>query len=305
MKLLIKFSAIICLVASLTLVLCSCRSYSGYKGDYPGAYTLAYTQIPDTLGATRKTTRFRDPQILLLERDSYDRGLYIYFESTDKPLSVLVVQKENNERVWFYPEKSTISFKTPDSIYDIRDKKLSKEKLTELYRELCSNDDLANLKEINDWNKPIDESLLESADITRPALSGPWSFRKDKVNLKDEVWKEEIFGVATKNGHNIPSEYISGYHGTNVYENWMATDTYGRRLYYVECSYYVYNEDPTSNVLNTEYFLEMIAILMPDESYNKDTFMVELKDKTNYQEQMRELKVANGWNTPLNSTAGG
>lgn len=49
----------------------------------------------------------------------------------------------------------------------------------------------------------------------------------------------------------------------------------------------------------------MIAILMPDESYNKDTFMVELEDMTNYQEQMRELKAANGWNTPLNNAQGG
>lgn len=305
MKLLIKVPAIVCLIALLMLALCSCRSYRGYKGDHPGAYTLAYTEIPNTFGATRKTTRFRDPQILLLETDSYGRGLYIYFESTDKPLSVLVVQKESEERVWFYPQRSTISFKTPDSVYDLRDKKLSKERLTELYRELCSSDALASLKEMNDWNEPLQESLFESAEITRPKLTGPWSFRKDSVNLNDDVWKEEIFSVAIKNGHNIPAEYISGYYGTNVYENWMATDNYGRRLYYVECGYSVYNEDPTSNVSSVRYNLEMIAILMPDESYNKDTFMVELEDMTNYQEQMRELKAANGWNTPLNNTAGG
>lgn len=305
MKLLIKIPAIVCLIALLMLALCSCRSYSGYKGDHPGAYTLAYTQIPDTLGATLKTTRFRDPEVLLLERDSYGRGLYLYFESTDKPLSVLIVQKENGERVWFYPERSTLSFKTPDSVYDLWDKKLSEERLTELYRELCSDDALASLKKMNDWNEPLNESLLESAEITHPKLTAPWSFRKDTVNLKDDVWKEEIFSVAIKNGHNIPAEYISGYYGTNVYENWMATDNYGRRLYYVECNYSVYNEDPRSNVSSVRYNLEMIAILMPDESYNKDTFMVELEDMTNYQEQMRELKAANGWNTPLNNAQGG
>jgi len=305
MKSLIKIFALICLIALLVCGLCGCRSYNGYTGDYPGAYTLAYTQVPNVLGATRKTTRFRDPQILLLEFDSFGRGLYVYFESTDKPLSVLVVQKENEERVWFYPEKSTISFKTPDSVYDLWDKKLSDERLMELYRELCSENDLANLKEINDWNKPLNEALFDSAEITRPKLTGPWSFRKDSVNLNDDVWKEEIFSIALKNGHKIPDDYRSGYLGTNVYENWMATDAYGRRLYYVECSYDVYNEDPASNVSRTEYRLEMIAILMPDESYNKDTFMVELQDKTSYQEQMRELKAANGWNTPLNNTAGG
>ena len=91
-----------------------------------------------------------------------------------------------------------------------------------------------------------------------------------------------------------PEEYYRYF----SHENYMATDDYGRRLYYVEAYYTIYFTD-SKDINYITYYLEMIAIINPDGSYNPDTFMTELKDKTNYQEQIKELKLANGWNHPL------
>ena len=47
------------------------------------------------------------------------------------------------------------------------------------------------------------------------------------------------------------------------------------------------------------HVLEMIAIIGPDKSFDKKTFMTELEKKTEYQAQIAELKALNGWNQPI------
>ncbi|MBQ8303218.1 MAG: hypothetical protein IJX97_06755 [Clostridia bacterium] len=297
MKYIAKTTALVCLLVVLTSLLFGC-GYRGYKGDHPEAYTLAYTQIPGTRGAREIGPGFDDPQILLIETDSLGRGLYLYYESSEGPISIVIVQKATEEKVYFYPEDSALSFRTPDDIYDVYDKKLSKEKLTSLYRELCSDEVLAKFKEANDWNKPIDENKLDSAEITIPKISNPWSNISGKLSAFID-WREYMLSLAVKNGHNVPEGHLNGSNGMNIYTSYMATDSYGRELYYVQSSYYVYSEDGVYPSTLTEYYLEMLAIINPDGSFDKDIFMVELEDKLNWQEQMRELKEANGWNKPI------
>ena len=104
-------------------------SYEGYDGEYPGAYTLICSQVPDTLGVRVILQILEDPQILPIESDSLGRTLYLYLEDTDGLLSLCIVQKENSETVYFYPEKSTLSVRVPPSYYDIDNTKLSNDEL--------------------------------------------------------------------------------------------------------------------------------------------------------------------------------
>jgi len=155
---------------------------------------------------------------------------------------------------------------------------------------------MEDFKRVNGWNSPIDDSRLESAEICAPVIPLRWETRTDKVNLPDYKWEELIFALAERNGHKLGGE-----NDTNKYfshESWMATDDYGRRLYYVEAYYYEYPEGST-RIAYVRHFLEMIAIINPDGSYNEDAFMTELADKSDYRAQIRELKLANGWNQPL------
>ena len=130
MKRYAKLIAFICLAAMLTSFFVGC-GYLGYRGEHVAAYTLVYSQVPDILGA-RAVVSMHDPQILLLESDSYGRGLYLYYEDCDEMLTVAIVQKQTDERVYYYPEESTLSFAMPDSMYDIDNPALSEDKLKSL-----------------------------------------------------------------------------------------------------------------------------------------------------------------------------
>ena len=294
MKLLKRIIALISLLAIAIATLSGC-GYRGYDGDYEGAYTLVCSQVPDMLGA-REDVWLDDVQILLLETDSYGRGLYIYYESSEGPLSVAIVQKESDGRVYFYPEESTLSFKTPDRIFDLYNKELPEAELKSLFSELCDDKTLNDFKTGNDWNSPINEGKLDNAEINTPPLIYRWSYRTDTVNLWQEEWLDAMVKVAEKNGHLISTAEEDDIYFDHA--SWMATDSYGRRLYYVEGYYYLYDEDDV-NLVYRRYFIETVAIINPDGSFDSDTFMVELVDKTNYQEQIRELKEMNGWNKSL------
>lgn len=286
------------IICFLLLSACSC-SYSGYKGEHPGAYTLVYTQVPDTRGARFLGPNYDDPQILLLEADSEGRRLYLYLEDTEGPLSLVIVQKESEDSVYFYPEYSAISFRTPDRIYNLYEKKLSEDELISLYQELCSAEMLATFKAENDWGKAIDESRLDSAAITKPNLRTPWSYRSGRVTLLSPEWRDLMLDLAVKNGHNVPEGFLNGNSGMNIYDSYMATDKYGRELHYIESCYHVYTEEGVYPEGYTTYYLEMIAIINPDGSFDPDNFMMELADKCDPDAEIRELKEKCGWNQPL------
>ena len=301
MKRYAKLIAFICLAAMLTSFFAGC-GYRGYRGEHVAAYTLVYSQVPDILGA-RAVVSMHDPQILLLESDSYGRGLYLYYEDCDEMLTVAIVQKQTDERVYYYPEESTLSFAMPDSMYDIDNPALSEDKLKSLLSEFCTDEMLDSFKRQNDWNAPIDESKLENAAITSPMLIYRWSHRGHDANIElySDDWRDVMIDVAIKNGHNIESEDTNGVY--LFYVSWMATDDYGRNLYYVDGYYYVDGDSEDVHVSYRQYYLEMVAITKPDGSFDPDTFMMELEDKANYQSTIRELKKINGWNQPQGEVA--
>ena len=273
-----------------------CR-YKGYEGEYPGAYTLICSQVPDTLGARVILQSLYDPQILPLESDSFGRSLYLYLEDTDGLLSLCIVQKENSERVYFYPEKSTISVKMPPHYYDIDNTKLSKKELKSLVSEMFPAESIEKFKIRNDWNKPINDSLLDSAEMISPKLESKWDGRPDTVNLSDETWLFHMLATAEREGHDFSRVEEDDKHFSEAI--WMATDDYGRRLYYVEGCYYLDGSEDEPQIRYREKYLEMIAIINPDGSFDPDSFMAELYDKADYQGQISELKEKCGWDQPI------
>ena len=301
MKSYIRLTAFILAVLFISFSLGSC-GYFGYRGEYLGAYTLVYSQVPDILGA-RAVVALHDPQVLFLESDSYGRGLYVYYEDCDELFTVAIVQKETKERVYYYPEESTLSFSMPDHLYDIDNPELSEDRLKELLSGFCTDEMLKAFKVQNDWHSPINESKLESAEKTSPMLINRWSHRGHDANieLNSDDWRDVMIDVAIKNGHNIESEDANGVYIS--YVSWMATDDYGRNLYYVDGYYYVDGDSEDVHVSYRQYYLEMVAITKPDGSFDPDTFMMELEDKANYQSTIRELKKINDWNQPQKEVA--
>ena len=109
-----------------------------------------------------------------------------------------------------------------------------------------------------------------------------------------------MLDLAVKNGHNVPENYLNGRDGMNIYDIYMATDAYGRELHYIESDYHVYTEDGIYPEGYTTYYLEMLAIINPDGSFDRESFMIELSDICDPDEEMRILKERCGWNQPLN-----
>ena len=293
MKYFIKVIAFICVVIILSTAMLGC-SYLGYRGDHKGAYSLFCAQVPDIIGARPQGPWLVDPQILLWENDEYGRSLYIYFEKSDELLSVGIVQKEEGGRVYFYPEKSTISARIPDDHYDIDNHAYTELGLSQLMYSLFTVFEINEFKSNNGWGLPIDESKLDSAEIESPMIAARWEHRKDSVNLSQLQWEEQIISIAHQNGHVFDEK--EDFYFSHV--SYMATDDYGRRLYYVEGYYYEYPDDD-SHIWYIKNDLEMIAILNPDGTFDRDIFMIELEDKANYQEKICELKIANNWDDPI------
>ena len=122
-----------------------------------------------------------------------------------------------------------------------------------------------------------------------------YGYSPDNSDPMTDYWDPANWGgVAEKNGY-VRDEEPREYFGHSL---WMATDDYGRRLYYVEGDYYYYPND-NKQINYIQYYWQMVAILNPDGSFNSETFMVELEDKANYQDQIRDLKIANNWNKPF------
>lgn len=54
-----------------------------------------------------------------------------------------------------------------------------------------------------------------------------------------------------------------------------------------------------SGNFNRKYFA---VILNPDMTYDKDTFCTEIVGPFNCQDELKELKVANNWNVPIDDS---
>ncbi len=300
MKRLTRMIAGICMAILLATSVSGCTGgpdYEGYRGAYPGAYTLIYSQVPDIKGVSSGFLRRVDPKIILVDIDNMGRTLYIYLEDEEELFSIGIVQRETVDRVYFYPEESTLSFWVPERFFN---QTIDDAELIPLLYELCSAERLEKFKVDNDWGAPINEDRFDSAPIITPTIESLYDGgRADSVNLSEEEWDKQMVAVAQKNGHEV-AHYYEGCLSHCRYAFWMATDAYGRRLYYVDGEYTTFpTEEDDPHIRYITHYLEMIAIINPDGSFNEETFMVELMDKTNYQEQLRELKFVNGWNRPL------
>ncbi len=304
MKRLTRIIAGICMAVLLATSVSGCTGgdetpyYEGYQGAYPGAYTLMYNQVPGVKGVKDNRSYYsHDPQIVRVDTDDRGRALYAYFENAEEMISIGIVQTETENTVAFYPEASTLSDWVPDRYYDCE---FTDDELLTLIYEIFSVDQIEELKAMNDWNAPLNQAKLDSAPIIPIIIESHYmTQRVDSVNLSELAWEKHVLSLARKNGLDIHfKEWLSLSFFTYAY--WMATDAYGRRLYYVEGIYTTYpTEEDNTHVEYSERYFDMIAIINPDGSFNEDIFMAELVDKTDYQEPLRALKAANGWNQPL------
>lgn len=132
--------------------------------------------------------------------------------------------------------------------------------------ESISDEDINDLKLSNDWNKPLNEDKLSSRPIHR------------NYNGYSGIIAYDSFS------HGIGMEA-----GAEAGVRFVDYDGKDKILYFVA----KYDADYYDGIdVKSRYYL---MIINEDGSYDKDTFVIEIEDLYNYQKQLHEFKINNGW----------
>lgn len=134
-----------------------------YRGEYKELYTTAIYSIPDTEGYMHHGEGAYSSDIYVWEQDNYGRTLFSYCEDYGNQIFGLVIAQAYDEsNVYFYPDINyALTFIDSERLYEGAKDGHLKNKTEDFYLE---NKD--KLKEINDWNQPIDKCKCVSYPIT-------------------------------------------------------------------------------------------------------------------------------------------
>ena len=146
-------------------ILTSC-GYSGYSGDHSDLYSVAANSVLWLNGYSWGADYECDPSIEVIEEDSYGRIMFTYYEKYYKgahiSFSALIICQDSNEKEVFFYE---------DINYIIKEQKIYTQNTKNF-----TDDEIAYLKLINDWDKEINYDKC---------------VRKDKVTSKQKLSSEK------------------------------------------------------------------------------------------------------------------
>jgi len=228
-----------------------------YRGKYPELHVVATNSILGVLG------RWGD-NMLVLEEDNYGRVMFAFAgtSSYEKVIAVLVAQKTTKTHSYFYDGVSNIFCPLGE---------ISPYKLTQdLVSERFTDEQIAQLKQDNDWNQVIDDGKLFGVKITR------------KKNNRVVPWdnRQKAFTEVAPYVEIDPYEY-----GTL-----LTTDATEKSIYYMVGRIY---DSVSGAVISTESYLFMFG---KDGRVINETGTEEVTDFWNYHDQLENFKVVNGWN---------
>ena len=152
MKRVIKVVISVLLLLSMPFVLPGCYRYGDdYQGEYPDLYSVAIHSIAGTTGHCMCEISY-DSIIEVIEKDSYGRILFSYWENnTISTYNLVISQEVEGNYIYFYPDYNFISSRLDD----------------------FSEKEINELKKRNDWNKEIDKDKCVKVEIVRNKPKGP------------------------------------------------------------------------------------------------------------------------------------
>lgn len=156
---------ILMILLIFTTFLTSC-GYSGYSGKHSDLYSVAANSVLWLNGYSWEADYECDPSIEVIEEDSYGRTMFTYYEKYYKgayiSFSALIICQDSNEKEVFFYE---------DINYIIKEQKKYIQNT-----ENFTDDEIAYLKLINDWDKEINYDKC---------------VRKDKAKAKQKLSSEK------------------------------------------------------------------------------------------------------------------
>ena len=232
-------SIILCLLLLLTS---SCDLLYYYKGNRWDLMTVAYNSMLYVWGGMVNINN--GPTLTVIEEDGKGRTLFYYCEkNTISTHSLLICQKSTSEHVYFYSDVNFID--SPENDF--------------------SEQEIQDLKQLNDWGLDFDESKC-----TKRAIS------KSKRNASEDDYT--TFSTFVKSLELGDEYYCNGVQCCYL-------DDYGRKLFFIF-------------VAGNQEFIYYVVITNPDNSFTKESVKL-LTNYYNYQEEIRQFKAQNHWNEEL------
>ena len=196
---------------------------------------------------------------------------------TDK-VDIEVIEEDEYGRILFsYSMNISYVYTGYESIRIIAICQESDRRRTYYYEDQCfiisdsyeniSQEDIDNLKADNDWGEPLNEDEYSSRPI-KPKYSDFYRMGARDIFIS-EIDVEDTLEVSC---------------GFTDY------DGISKILFYIVTNEYIESDGDYTHKQNF-----YVMIINEDGTYNKDEFLVEIDDLYNYQKQLHEFKISNGW----------
>ena len=233
-----------------------------YGGDNMELYTIAAFSIPY---ADRTGTKIRT-----IEEDQYGRVLFLvsfrssgfYYQSEyEKMYAYAVCQKSDEERTYYYEDDCFLLYLTEDMFTESEQNKL---------------------KELNDWDKPLNEAKMTSRQIIEP---------HDSKLRATSLGFDKAFSVSLHLKAAFLAEHPVDTDRQHVFYKYLDCDAAGKSVGVV---WYWYYSDNDSNDTETEAYFIMVD---EDCLLTNKAQIAKITDTLHFQDELKMFKAANNWVT--------
>lgn len=242
-----------------------------YEGEHPDLYTVAVNNVFGARGYMSNGESVYDPDIEVIEKDSYGRILFFYDEHFSFGTALVIMQAYDENKVSYYLDHCYHPYTySEDSPYDAT------------YRDLFTEKEISDLKELNDWNKPINGEKCTSSSIVSCKGDG-------KLGLDEDDFEKVLRSYADTLNY-LGNDSLYRYH---IY---CGKDSCGREIYYVWGVGRDTLGEGVSPDSTTQYF-ELALIFEADGSCPL-TNLYEITEETDLHTDILAFKERVGWNKP-------
>jgi len=234
------------IIALCLTLICGCR-----RTPYPAEHVMVVSQTSYAYPSGNAVEH--DSRSEILETDEYGRVLFTYNNGFGV-YSIGIRQKHDEKYVYYY---DNVSF-----LYTMK------------YREYTP-EQVSDLKESNDWNKPLDEEKM-----IKRAFLDQYSLQKNIDPVLDYKDLEKPVNASVGYDENI---------SVGVYL--VDASQTGQQLFHVSRKINV-STTGEYDYAHLDYYL---MILNSDGTYDPENYLIEFKDQSEISAALAEIKERNGW----------
>ena len=249
-----------------------------YRGEHQDLYTVAVNNVFGAMGYASNGETTYDPSIEVIETDEYGRVMFFYNENFfpygTYGTALIIMQKSEDGYVYYYQDDCYTPYikVENDIVYQ-----------SSSYKLMFTNDMILQLKEKNDWNKPLVPDKCTKIAVINSKSDGD-------MHLEKEAIESALKTYAKTNGY-LGDDTLYRY---SLYCN---SDAYGRELHYV----YAIGRDVKGEGVSpssVEEIYDLAMIFNPDGSCPIDQ-IYRIEDPESAYEAVLKLKRDCGWGEPL------